>query len=90
MLPVVAVFIFVIIIFFASSNPETRERLLLVSGIVILAAATLYMLTSGAHVGSGELNETVVEKASNVSNTVNEIIEKMNISSNINNIENNK
>jgi len=79
MLFVVVTVIFVIFVFFASNDSGTRERLLLVGGIIVLAALTVYVLTTGLQSSSGELNRAVVEKTSGVAGKVQDIIGKVGI-----------
>ena len=79
MLFVVVTVIFVIFVFFASNDSGTRERLLLVGGIIVLAALTAYVLTTGLQSSSGELNRAVVEKTSGVAGKVQDIIGKVGI-----------
>jgi len=63
--------------FFAFSNPETRERLLLVGGVIVITALAAYVLATGAQSSSGELNEAVGDATNRLANTAIEISGKI-------------
>ena len=77
---VVALLIVIILaLFFAFGNSETRERLLLVGGIIVLAALTAYVLTAGAQSSSGELNGAIMGNTNVLMDTASEIAKKIDV-----------
>lgn len=76
----IALLLVVVFVFFAFSNPEMRERIILICSILIFVAVASYVLSAGAQSSSGEINRAVIENANNVSNTVRNILEQWDVS----------